>query len=363
MTSPFSIPLRLSSPPAVVNFTEVYDNPFSEEVSKAPGADSEVSLPPLTSQPQADTNPRRIWDGAAGRAWFEEVIAIRNSYQLYNLPWSHRHWKEVSRRLGERGFDRHWKVVKSYYNNMKARWNDRCTLLGQSGFGIDEEGKLFVQDSVWNKFVEVSICFGILLYYMLTFAYRHSAAAKKSEYNWHRKHVFPHVTLAEDLFADSNRATGETANDVEDLAEHEITDVPRFEDDQQLPGNDENEGENACNVGEGEGLPRSSRKRALTTTAPILTITKKTKPMEILATKVDRIIEAMTKPLEIVTKPLEIVDNNQKVLRDAMACWNREFKSESTDIKLAFMEEWQKNTNAALQFVLLEPEDRKISCP
>ena len=172
MSSATSLPLRLSSPPAIVNYTEVYDNPCSEEVSEAPGADSQVSLPPLTSQPQDDTNSRRIWDGAAGRAWFEEVIAVRNSYQLYNLSWSHRHWKEVSKRLGERGFDRHWKVVKSQYNNMKAKWNDRCILLDQSGFGIDGAGKVSVADSVWEKFVEVSIYFNILLFYILTFVYR-----------------------------------------------------------------------------------------------------------------------------------------------------------------------------------------------
>ena len=170
MTSSFSFPLRLSSPPAIEDLTEVYDNSFSEEVSEAPGADPQVSLPQSTSQPQDRPNSRRIWDGAAGRAWFEEVIRVRNLYQLYNLPWSHRHWKEVSRRLGERGFDRHWKVVKSYYTYTKAKWNDRCTLLDQSGFGIDGEGKVSVADSVWDKFVEVSVYFKILFYYLLTFA-------------------------------------------------------------------------------------------------------------------------------------------------------------------------------------------------
>ena len=100
MTSSFSFPLRLSSPPAIEDLTEVYDNSFSEEVSEAPGADPQVSLPQLTSQPQDRPNSRRIWDGAAGRAWFEEVTRVRNFYQLYNLPWSHRYWKEVSRRLG-----------------------------------------------------------------------------------------------------------------------------------------------------------------------------------------------------------------------------------------------------------------------
>ena len=136
--------------------------------------------------------------------------------------------------------------------------------------------------------------------------------------------------------------------------------MPSSKEDQQLPGNDGNEGENASHVDESQGCAQSSRKRALTSTAPIPTIPKKKKPVEILADKVDRVIEAMTKPLEIVTKPLEIVDNNQKVLRDAMACWNREFKIESTEIKLAFVEEWQQNPNAALQFVLLEPEDRQF---
>ena len=199
MTSPFSLPFRLSSPPAIEDLTEVYDNSFSEnEVSEAVGVDSQVSLPQLTSQPQNsqpqdsqaqdsqlqdshpqdNANSRRIWDGAAGRAWFDEVIHVRNTYQLYNLPWSHRHWKEVSRRLGERGFDRRWKVIKSYYNNMKAKWNDRCFLLEQSGFGIDGEGKVSVAESVWNKFVEVSIYHNISLYYILTCVSRNLAAGK-----------------------------------------------------------------------------------------------------------------------------------------------------------------------------------------
>ena len=183
MSSPFSLPLRLSSPPPIVNFTEVHDNssfeefseapnvdsqvslsPFAEEVSEAPVVDSSASLPQSTSEAQNDINSRRIWDGTAGRAWFEEVIAVRNTYQLYNLPWNHRHWKEVSGRLRKRGFDRHWKVIKSYYHNRKVKWNDRCTLLDQSGFGIDGEGKVSVADSVWDKFVEVSIYFRILLY-------------------------------------------------------------------------------------------------------------------------------------------------------------------------------------------------------
>ena len=75
--------------------------------------------------------------------------------------------------------------------------------------------------------------------------------------------------------------------------------------------------------------------------------------MEVLAKNVGKIIEA-------VTKPVEIVDNDEKRMRQAMACWNREFKSESTEIKLAFVEEWQQNPRAAIQFVLLEPEDRQF---
>ena len=37
------------------------------------------------------------------------------------------------------------------------KWNDRCHLLEQSGFGVDDGGQVSVEDSVWNKFVEVSI--------------------------------------------------------------------------------------------------------------------------------------------------------------------------------------------------------------
>ena len=59
-----------------------------------------------------------------------------------------------------------------------------------------------------------------------------------------------------------------------------------------------------------------------------------------------------------MTRPLEIVNNNQKVLRHAMACRNREFKCELMEVKLAFLEKWQKNPIMALQFILLEPEDR-----
>ena len=167
------------------------------------------------------------------------------------------------------------------------------------------------------------------------------------------KHPFPHIILAEELFADSNRATGETANDVEDIAETEIVDVPSSKDDQQLLRDDGNEGENATDVNESQGCGQSSRKRALTSTALNSATTKKKKPVEILASKVDGIIEA-------ITRPLESVDNTQRVLQNAMACWNREFKSELTEVKLAFAEEWQENTNAAMQFVLLEPKDRQF---
>ena len=61
-----------------------------------------------------------------------------------------------------------------------------------------------------------------------------------------------------------------------------------------------------------------------------------------------------------MTRPLEIVSSNQKVLRHAMACWKREFKSELTEVKLAFVEKWQKSRNVALYFILLEPEDRQF---
>ena len=64
--------------------------------------------------------------------------------------------------------------------------------------------------------------------------------------------------------------------------------------------------------------------------------------------------------IEAMTRPLEIINNNQKVLRDAMASWNREFKSDLTEVKLAFVEKWQKNPNVALQFVLLDLEDRQF---
>ena len=41
----------------------------------------------------------------------------------------------------------------------------------------------------------------------------------------------------------------------------------------------------------------------------------------------------------VMTKPLEIVDKDQQAIRDAVACWNREFKAQPSDVKLAFMEE------------------------
>ena len=91
------------------------------------------------------------------------------------------------------------------------------------------------------------------------------------------KHPFPHIILAEELFADSNRATGETANDVEDIAETEIVDVPSSKDDQQLLRDDGNEGENATDVNESQGCGQSSRKRALTSTALNSATTKKKK--------------------------------------------------------------------------------------
>ena len=139
---------------------------------------------------------------------------------------------------------------------------------------------------------------------------------------------------------------------MEDLVETEIVDVPSSKDDQQLSEDDENEGENASDVDKKEGYSQPSRKRALTSSVTTPVITKKKKQMEILVSKVDGTIKAMT-------KPLEIVDNDAKMLRDAMACWNLKFKSESTETKLAFTEEWQQNPRAALQFVLLEPEDRQ----
>ena len=159
--------------------------------------------------------------------------------------------------------------------------------------------------------------------------------------------------MAKNLFADTNRATGETANDVEDVARDVIENLPSSKDDQQVPRNDDDGGENAFDDGEGDAHVQSSRKRALSTAAPTRTTTKRQKPMEVLAKNVGKIIEA-------VTKPVEIVDNDEKRMRQAMACWNREFKSESMEIKLAFVEEWQQNPRAAIQFVLLEPEDRQF---
>ena len=111
----------------------------------------------------------------------------------------------------------------------------------------------------------------------------------------------------EDAFADSNRATWETANDVEDIVETEIVDVPSSKDDQPLPRDNRNKGEDATNVNESQGCVQSSRKRTLISTAPNSANTKKKKLVEILANKVYRIIEA-------ITRPLESVDNTQRVL-------------------------------------------------
>ena len=143
---------RLSS--AVVDLTEVENVPSAEmTVPSASGVNSQASA---ASEAQDNTNSHSLWNGIAGRAWYEEAIRVRNNNNLYKVPWTHQNWKEVAERLRQRGFDRHWKQVRSQYTNMKSKWNDRRYLLDQSGFGIDEEGKISVESSVWNRFVAVS---------------------------------------------------------------------------------------------------------------------------------------------------------------------------------------------------------------
>ena len=165
----------------------------------------------------------------------------------------------------------------------------------------------------------------------------------------------------EDLFADTNTATGETVAYLDEVAENMETDVSGFNEDQQLSrthgdteentshaGNSQSQGESQ-GQSEDQTLPSSSRKRTLTASAPARNTAKKSKSLEVISV----MTTAMTRPLEIVDR------KNEHLIRDAIACWNREFKSKSSEVKLAMMEEWREAPGKALQFVVLDPHDRE----
>lgn len=167
MTSETSLSARLSSQ-AIVNPTEAHDAPSPLQMSVTSDVESQAfSESPASESPASQTpnviHSRRIWDGIAGRAWYEAAIVVRNTHGLHTLPWTHHHWKEIAERLRLRGIDRPWKACRSQYGNMRLRWNDRCHLLDQSGFGIDEEGKISVGNPVWNRFVAVSTIINIFV--------------------------------------------------------------------------------------------------------------------------------------------------------------------------------------------------------
>ena len=108
--------------------------------------------------------------------------------------------------------------------------------------------------------------------------------------------------------------------------------MSRCHEDQQLSEDRGNTEEDTHDTGEGQAQATHSRKRALTASASVLTAAKKSKPLEIIAEKLDTMMAVMT-------KPLEIVDKDQQAICDAVACWNRKFKAQPSDVKLDFMEE------------------------
>ena len=156
------------------------------------------------------------------------------------------------------------------------------------------------------------------------------------------------MNLAEDLFADTNTATGETVAYLDDVSQNNITDLSGAHQDQQLSRNQENGEEN----GESQNHTTSSRKRALTASTPVLTSAKKSKTLDVISEKLDVMVEAMK-------KSLETTDKDHQLIRDAVACWNRELKAKPSEIKLAFTKEWRKDPRKALEFILLEPHDRQ----
>ena len=140
-----------------------------------------------------------------------------------------------------------------------------------------------------------------------------------------------------------------------DISEEQVTDISGYYEDQQLSANHrnttENTEENTGGTDEIQSQEVLSHKRASSLSAPVST-SKKARKVDILAEKLDMMTAAMT-------RPLEIVDQDKQAIHDAVACWTREFKSESSDIKLAFMEEWREDPGKAFQFTLLEPCDRQ----